>query len=470
MYKDKKVVVVMPAYNAALTLEKTYAEVPLELGDEVILCDDASKDEISALARQLGVDHVITHPRNRGNGGNQESFCTKAGDIGADIVAMVHLRPFLFFSLFVLLGCSQEIPPAATANGDAGTAMIDRATPWSTTFTKPAENPILAADTSYVFLDPLADTLVRWQRADVFNPGAVVRGDSVYLLFRAEDNPRAILGGRTSRIGLAASADGIHFTRRPSPVLFPDDDNNQEYESPGGCEDPRVVELPDGSYLMHYTGWNQETARLCAATSPDLVHWTKHGPVFERAYDGRFHDVWSKSGSVVCALNSAGHLVATPINGKYWMYWGDAVVGLAYSDNLLDWTPVLNPDSTLYDPLPRRPGYFDSSLSEPGPPALLTDEGILVLYNGRNAEVDSLASPDMGLRAYCGGYALFAADDPVKLLARAAEPFIRPSLPHEMTGQYASGTTFIQGLAFFRGKWFLYFGTADSMVGVAVAE
>lgn len=90
MYKDKKVVVVMPAYNAALTLEKTYLEVPRDLVDEVILCDDASKDETSALARQLGVDHVITHPRNRGYGGNQKSLYNKALEIGADIVIMVH--------------------------------------------------------------------------------------------------------------------------------------------------------------------------------------------------------------------------------------------------------------------------------------------------------------------------------------------------------------------------------------------
>ena len=90
MYKDKKVVVVMPAYNAARTLEKTYREVPRELVDEVVLCDDASKDDTSALATRLGVDHVITHPSNRGYGGNQKSLYHKALDIGADIVIMVH--------------------------------------------------------------------------------------------------------------------------------------------------------------------------------------------------------------------------------------------------------------------------------------------------------------------------------------------------------------------------------------------
>ena len=372
----------------------------------------------------------------------------------------------LLCAIIALTGCQKATAPTP----ETEITLLDAAAPWVKQFEKPAANPIMAPDEGPTFLDPIADTVVNWQRADVFNPGAVVRGDSVYLLFRAEDNPRAILGGRTSRVGLAASADGINFVRRPNPVLYPDDDNNREFEHPGGCEDPRVVELPDGRYLMHYTGWNQDVARLCAATSTDLVDWEKHGPVFQEAFGGKFHDTWSKSGSVVCKRTDDGRMVATQVNGKYWMYWGDAVVGLAHSNNLVDWTPVLNPDSTLYDPLPRRRGYFDSSLSEPGPPALLTDAGILVLYNGRNAEVDSLASPDMGLKAYCGGAAIFSAVDPTELLYRDEDPFIKPSLPHEVSGQYAGGTTFIQGLTFFKGKWYLYYGTADSMVGVAVSD
>lgn len=90
MYKDQKVVVVMPAYNAALTLEKTYREVPRDLVDEVILCDDASSDQTALLARQLGVDHIIVHPSNRGYGGNQKSLYNRALEIGADIVIMLH--------------------------------------------------------------------------------------------------------------------------------------------------------------------------------------------------------------------------------------------------------------------------------------------------------------------------------------------------------------------------------------------
>lgn len=90
MYKNKKVVVVLPAYNAALTLERTYREIPFDLVDDVILCDDASKDNTSELGRQLGIKHVITHESNKGYGGNQKSLYNKALEIGADIVIMLH--------------------------------------------------------------------------------------------------------------------------------------------------------------------------------------------------------------------------------------------------------------------------------------------------------------------------------------------------------------------------------------------
>lgn len=90
MYKNKKVVVVLPAYNAALTLERTYREIPFDLVDEVILCDDASKDNTSELGRKLGIQHVITHETNKGYGGNQKSLYNKALEIGADIVIMLH--------------------------------------------------------------------------------------------------------------------------------------------------------------------------------------------------------------------------------------------------------------------------------------------------------------------------------------------------------------------------------------------
>ena len=90
MFNGKKVIVVLPAYNAALTLEKTYREIPFDIVDEVVLCDDASRDNTSELARQIGIRHVITHQNNRGYGGNQKTLYRKALELGGDIIIMLH--------------------------------------------------------------------------------------------------------------------------------------------------------------------------------------------------------------------------------------------------------------------------------------------------------------------------------------------------------------------------------------------
>jgi glycosyltransferase involved in cell wall biosynthesis len=90
MLNGKKIVVVMPAYNAQATLEQTYREVPMEIVDEVILVDDASRDNTVEEAHRLGIHHVIRHERNKGYGGNQKTCYTKALEIGADIVIMLH--------------------------------------------------------------------------------------------------------------------------------------------------------------------------------------------------------------------------------------------------------------------------------------------------------------------------------------------------------------------------------------------
>lgn len=90
MYKGKKVIAVLPAYNASLTLEKTYNEIPSDLVDEVILCDDASSDNTAEVAAQIGIRHIIEHEKNKGYGGNQKSLYNKALELGGDIIIMLH--------------------------------------------------------------------------------------------------------------------------------------------------------------------------------------------------------------------------------------------------------------------------------------------------------------------------------------------------------------------------------------------
>ena len=369
---------------------------------------------------------------------------------------------FLFLSLALLsFSCKND---KKLLNKD----LEKPASSWLLGFQKTELNPIMQPDSTYTFLDPISKNEVRWQKADVFNPGAIVKNDTVFLLFRAEDNPDAILGERTSRIGLAFSTDGIHFSKYEKPVLFPDNDEFAKWDQPGGVEDPRIVETPEGTYIMLYTSWNNDVARLSSATSKDLKTWIKAGPVFENAYEGKFLNEWSKSGSIVTELVN-GRLIAKKINGKYLMYWGELFVNLATSENGVDWQPSLNDKGDLFHSFKPTLNEFDSHLTEPGPPALYTDAGILLLYNGKNLSGDG-ATTKYPEGTYCGGQVLFDKNNPTKMLQRMEVPFICPSLPHEISGQYKAGTTFIQGLVYFNDKWFLYYGTADSMVGLAIKE
>lgn len=369
---------------------------------------------------------------------------------------------FLFLSLALLcFSCKND-------KKQLNTNLEKPASPWLLGFQKTELNPIMKPDSTYTFLDPISKNEVRWQKADVFNPGAIVKNDTVFLLFRAEDNPDAILGERTSRVGLAYSTDGIHFTKYAKPVLFPDNDEFAKWDQPGGVEDPRIVETPEGTYIMLYTSWNNDVARLSSATSKDLKTWTKEGPVFENAFEGKYLNEWSKSGSIVTELVD-GRLIAKRINGKYHMYWGELFVNVATSENGVDWEPSLTEKGDLLHSFKPTLNEFDSHLTEPGPPALYTDAGILLLYNGKNLTGDG-ATTTYPEGTYCGGQVLFDKNDPTKMLQRMEVPFICPSLPHEISGQYKAGTTFIQGLVYFNNKWFLYYGTADSMVGLAIKE
>jgi glycosyltransferase involved in cell wall biosynthesis len=90
MLNGKKICIVLPAYNAAETLEMTYAEIPFDIVDEVVLVDDASKDNTSEVGQKLGIKHIVRHEQNRGYGGNQKSCYEKALSLGSDIIIMLH--------------------------------------------------------------------------------------------------------------------------------------------------------------------------------------------------------------------------------------------------------------------------------------------------------------------------------------------------------------------------------------------
>ncbi len=322
-------------------------------------------------------------------------------------------------------------------------------------------NPILVPDPTTEFFCPVRKEKLKWEEKDVFNPAAVVRHDTVFLLYRAEDKIGKFAG--TSRIGLAWSIDGLHFTRYPSPVLYPDNDVLKKYEWEGGCEDPRIVEDDKGVYHLTYTAYDGDKARLLVASSNDLFHWIKHGLVFADAHNGKYVNEWSKSGSIVCRYEN-GKAIAVKVNGKYWMYWGDTNIFLASSDDLIHWTPV-EINERLRSVFGPRNGKFDSDLVEPGPPAMLTDSGIVLIYNSRN--VPAKGDTSLAEGTYAASQILLDKNDPANVLQRMDTYFMRPDKPYEISGQ-VNQVCFLEGLVNYKGKWLLYYGTADSKIAVAV--
>jgi predicted GH43/DUF377 family glycosyl hydrolase len=383
----------------------------------------------------------------------------------------MHKYSWLPLILLVLVGC---------ASGNQNFNEDDSASSWAMLdFVKTDSlNPVLKPGANS-FLDPMTGKAVAWESKNVFNPAIVVRRDTVFMLYRAQDSVGK--PGGTSRIGLAYSTDGLHFTKTLRPVFYPEPDAYQAYEWQGGVEDPRIVEDSAGIYYMTYTSYDGKTARLMVASSPDLQKWTKHGPVFANAYGGKYLNQWSKSGSIVSRY-ADGKIIATKINGKYWMYWGDQNIWAATSTDLIHWepfemqvdesAPIVLKGQALNMPqlriiIPTRDKKFDSDLVEPGPPAMLTEKGILLIYNSRNLK--NIGDTSLADGTYTAGQVLLDKNNPLQVLHRLNYYFIKPERSYELVGE-VNNVCFLEGLSQFKNQWFLYYGTADSKIAVAVRK
>ena len=358
------------------------------------------------------------------------------------------MKPIYFFTIFFLAACNFSNTPekSQAAWSFKEFVKVDTA------------NPILLPDTSFTFDCPVSQTKVKWQSKNVLNPTAFVKDGKVYLLYRAQDS------AMTSRLGLAISDDGIHFIKQPVPIFYPMQDSLRQYEWKGGVEDPRIVMTPDGNYFLTYTSYDGKTARLCFAISTDLKNWRKMGPVIKTE---KYINAWSKSGAVVVEQFN-DQMVAKKINGLYWMYFGDTDLYMAFSKDLVHWEAFENNESKkMFSVLHPRPGYFDSRLVEPGPFALYTSKGIVLIYNSSNAanNGDSV----LPKYTYAAGQALFDINTPYKLIDRSNGYFIFPNKEYELVGE-VNNVCFVEGLVSFKNKWYLYYGTADSKIGVAIAK
>lgn len=288
----------------------------------------------------------------------------------------------------------------------------------------------------------------------VYNPTVISRDGQIIMLYRAEDRKR------TSRIGYASSVDGRIFRRQKRYVFGPYEKDSYDNTS---TEDPRVIKV-GRTYYLTYTGYNKkhDLAQLCLATSHDLQSWKRRGVVLPARSANRWDTGWTKSGAIL----------SNKVNGKYWMYYlgerfaanentnGSPLreMGIAYSKDLIHWSAAIK-----HPVLATRHGLFDSRVVEPGPPPIMTNAGILVVYNGASASgVD-------GSYVYATGWALFDKNDPAKLLYRANRPVLTASHAWEKQGT-VNNVVFVEGMVRKQHSWTFYYGGGDRVIGIATAK
>jgi predicted GH43/DUF377 family glycosyl hydrolase len=281
-----------------------------------------------------------------------------------------------------------------------------------------------------------------WESTNLYNPAAVVVDDEVVMLYRAHGPDLR------SRIGLAISRDGLRFQREAEPVVVPEHDYEER-----ACEDPRVSQI-GGTFYLTYTGYDGTSAQLCLATSTDLRSWNKHGPMVPG-----FNTWGTLPYGPDRPWSKAGVIVPEPIEGLYYMYFGEGAIYYATSPDLVHWTPCRE-DAPIHRP---SPGHWDGTLVEIGAPPVTTADGLMVLLTN-GATATSPADADYR----CGQIAI-ARSNPTEVMARSGPPWLRAQTVEERHG-LVSDVTFVEGLVQFHGRWLAYYGQSDTTLGVAIFD
>ena len=294
----------------------------------------------------------------------------------------------------------------------------------------------------------------KWAADLIFNPAAVVKDGQVWLLCRCVNlgEKRKPYSWSTSALVWAKSDDGLNFVLDDEPLLYPDEDSIYV----GGFEDPRIVYIPEEKvYLLTYTGVSYKPdGKLYApgmlAISKDLEHWDFYGEKFP--------------GRAIC-------IISEKINGKYWGYYGNSNKFITWSEDLINWH---NDGEVLLKP---RGGYFDEVLCEGACPPIISDEGILFIYNGATTieatkkyareVIENDAYTMFGM--YSTGWALIDRNNPKNVIARSDKPFLAPFEEYECYGMVYH-TIFSGGCIEFKGKHYLYYGACDNRICVEVED
>lgn len=296
------------------------------------------------------------------------------------------------------------------------------------TLTRAKENPILTPSD------------LPWENMLVFNPAAVMSGNKIYLLYRALGTKDQI-----SRFGLATSTDGIHFTRHKEPVYY---GGGHDYETLG-IEDPRVVKIDNTFYLVYTAVSEDKTAivnpnwkekiikapRIALSTTTDFIHYIDHGVIIP--------DMRGKDASLFPKKN----------NNDFWLLFRDdtGVTRFANSTRPDYWPQT-------YPVFAKREGFWDCERIGIGTPPIETEKGWLLFYHG----VDRAYTYRLGI--------LFLdLEDPQKILYRSKEPIFEPETNYEKFG-FIPNVVFTCGAIEKDNTYFVYYGGADQVIGVATIE
>ena len=271
-----------------------------------------------------------------------------------------------------------------------------------------------------------------WEATAVFNTAAIYDNGLVHLIYRATDitsNGRD--GEYINSLGYAVSSDGVTFNRLEQPILV--NDIPQEARGP---EDPRIIKIGDTFYML-YTGYGGRFGgdyRISLATSKNLIDWQRHGIMLDEP-------------------NKDASLFPEKINGKYVMFHRRSPdIWLATSDDLVSWAEHQCVMKALPDS-----SWENEKIGIGGPP-IKTDEGWLLIYHGVSKD-----------HRYSLGIALLDINDPTKVIARQTEPILEPELDWEVNG-YVPNVVFSCGQVVIDNELFVYYGGADTAIGVATIK
>ncbi|MDQ3653530.1 MAG: glycosidase [Chloroflexota bacterium] len=270
-------------------------------------------------------------------------------------------------------------------------------------------------------LEPIAGQ--GWESRNVFNCGVTNYGGEIVLIYRGQGRDNDV-----SKLGYAASRDGVRFERLADPVFVP-----ETPDEVNGVEDPRLT-LLDGRVQMLYTAWSPGNIQVARASTTDFQSWERHGIV------------------IPGPDNKDAALFPRQVNDRYCAFHRiPSSMWIAWSDDLEIWGDV----QRIMDP---RPGCYDDLKLGAGGPPIETDQGWLVIYHGVDRN-----------KVYCLGVALLDKDDPSKVINRPREPILVPEEPWELVGDVPN-VVFTCGTAELGDDYLVYYGAADRVIGLATAN